>query len=336
MAGFHTTGRFVVCLSRPDVMPLHYGAGAMYKPFDQFHKALLAGLLDGLGRVDAEIEVPSQIQYVDAAFEPDEPMPQSAALGWLGRMAAAGACLFECFSEPPSVEDMHACVRKQLVVHQERQLAARREGQNRRPPVPRLWVLSAGRPEAVLHAYEARPMPDWPPGFWHMRPAEPVHLVVVRELPQEPETLLLRLFGRGPTLAQALRELETLAPDTPEQRVVLPVVVAFRRAISHNDLEEHDMNAFQQLMAVYADIIHEAQEKGVEQGIRKGRKEGRKEGQKEGLMKGERAVLVRLLTRRFGPLPREGLARIRRADLATLERWTDRVLTARTLAEVLD
>lgn len=291
----------------------------MYKPFDQLHKALLTAFLGRLGQVGAEREVPSQIQYIDTEFEPDERVTQGGALGWLGRMAEAGSCLFECYSDPPSIDDVDACVRKQLVVHQERKLAARRGGQHR-PAKPRLWIMSAGRPEAVLRAYEARPMPDWPLGFWHARPAARMHLVVVRELPDVRETLLLRLFGRGPTLAQALRELDALAPDALERRIALPLVVAFRKGISQNDMEDQDMQALQELMAVYADIVNEAQEKGLEQGRRQG----------------ERAVLVRLLTQRFGPLPRTAVARIRRANLATLERWTDRVLTAGSLDDVLD
>jgi hypothetical protein len=188
--------------------------------------------------------------------------------------------------------------------------------------------MSAGRPDAALHAYEARPMPDWPLGFLQARPAARMHLVLVHELPAVPETLLLRLFGRGPTLAQALRELEALAPDALERRVALPLVLAFRRGISQNDLEDQDMQAYQRLMAVYDEMINEAQEKGL--------KKGRREGLTEGLMEGERTVLVRQLTRRFGPLPRNAAARIRRADQATLERWTDRVLTAKTLDDVLD
>lgn len=45
-------------------------------------------------------------------------------------------------------------------------------------------------------------------------------------------------------------------------------------------------------------------------------------------------VLIRLLTRRFGDLSEDTLARIQRADLETIERWTDQVLTARSLDDV--
>ena len=56
------------------------------------------------------------------------------------------------------------------------------------------------------------------------------------------------------------------------------------------------------------------------------------QGQKEG----ERAMLLRLLRTRFGELPATAIARVESAEIAALERWGDRVLSAKTLAEVLD
>lgn len=69
------------------------------------------------------------------------------------------------------------------------------------------------------------------------------------------------------------------------------------------------------------------EERGEERGLQKGRQEG--------LLAGERAVLIRQLRRRFGEVPPAELARISAADAATLERWADRVLDARSLAEAL-
>ena len=48
----------------------------------------------------------------------------------------------------------------------------------------------------------------------------------------------------------------------------------------------------------------------------------------------EAHVLERLLVRRFGSLPESVVERLRAADLDALERWTDRILEARTLEEV--
>jgi hypothetical protein len=47
-------------------------------------------------------------------------------------------------------------------------------------------------------------------------------------------------------------------------------------------------------------------------------------------------LLLRLLRARFGELSATTLARIEAADLANLEQWSERVLRAQTLAEVLD
>lgn len=62
--------------------------------------------------------------------------------------------------------------------------------------------------------------------------------------------------------------------------------------------------------------------------------EGRREGRDQGLVEGQRAIVLRLLTRRFQPLPPEALARIEKADAATLETWADRLLSAESLDEV--
>jgi len=61
----------------------------------------------------------------------------------------------------------------------------------------------------------------------------------------------------------------------------------------------------------------------------------RAEGRVEGRVEGEANVLVRLLTRKFGPLPESTEAAIRAASLEQLDAWTDRVLDATSLDEVL-
>ena len=61
------------------------------------------------------------------------------------------------------------------------------------------------------------------------------------------------------------------------------------------------------------------------------RAQGRVEGQVEGRVE----ILLRLLDRRFGPLPQATLDRVRAATTADLERWADAILTAPTLDAVL-
>ena len=62
---------------------------------------------------------------------------------------------------------------------------------------------------------------------------------------------------------------------------------------------------------------------------------GRKEGRSEGRLEGEIAVLSRLLTRRFGPLPAWAEARLNAATEQNLADWADAILDAASLNDVL-
>lgn len=64
--------------------------------------------------------------------------------------------------------------------------------------------------------------------------------------------------------------------------------------------------------------------------------EGREEGREEGRAEGQRLTLERLLRLKFGPLPDDAERRLATADAAALARYTERVLTADTLAAVFD
>ena len=57
---------------------------------------------------------------------------------------------------------------------------------------------------------------------------------------------------------------------------------------------------------------------------------------KKYVAEGERVFLLRQLRTRFGDLPESAVARVESADVAVLEQWGERVLTAKTLADVLD
>lgn len=73
---------------------------------------------------------------------------------------------------------------------------------------------------------------------------------------------------------------------------------------------------------------------GRQEGRQEGRREGRREGKEEGIQDGERAVLIRQLTRRFGPLDEAILQRLNDADRTKLEAWADNILDAPTLEAV--
>ena len=53
-----------------------------------------------------------------------------------------------------------------------------------------------------------------------------------------------------------------------------------------------------------------------------------------GLRQGERKLLLRQPTLRFGTLPEDVVAQVRAAETTALDRWGDRVVTAATLADI--
>ena len=61
----------------------------------------------------------------------------------------------------------------------------------------------------------------------------------------------------------------------------------------------------------------------------------RQEGIQQGLQQGEAAVLIRQLRKKFGNLPDEQRQRIETADTETLLEWSERILTAESIDEVL-
>jgi hypothetical protein len=71
-----------------------------------------------------------------------------------------------------------------------------------------------------------------------------------------------------------------------------------------------------------------------ERGILKGMEKGIAEGLQKGRLLGEAALLERLLTRRFGPLPDDVRKLLDTATTGELETWGDRVLDATKLTEV--
>ena len=294
----------------------------VYQPFDQFAKNILREALRRACTSETEVEVLAATQKIDVYATPDPARAaERARMGLLGELAAQ-PCLFEPFHDTPTLRQVRRCLNKQHTWHHELERRARVAassvaGGGARPtvdevPFPVLAVISPGKPATVLDAYGC----EWvSPGVYHADWGLALRVVVLAELPATPETLLLRLLGRGRVCRQALAELAKLPVDAWERSVATPLLVHFQLGShEHPPHEEDDVSA--EIQAWFEDY----QRKIIE--------EGRKEG--------ERGILLRLLRSRFGELSAADVARVEAADGAELERWSERILRARTLAEVFD
>jgi hypothetical protein len=262
----------------------------------------------------------------------------------LGRMVGRGPCLLEPFSQAPGVFAVEDCVRKQLVLGYGRAMEARTaQPRRKRPARPHLWILAAGEPGRVLREYELRPMAGWPAGVWTRAPLDRLYVVVQPALPRVPETLLLRLLATGATFAGAIDDLLALPADDWSRVVSTPVLFAFRQKLPHDLSEAEAMRTKEKISVIYEEwerrVREEAErvgeQRGEQRGELRGEQRGELRGEQRGKEEGRRALLLALLGQRFGTLPEQARARIQAAGSEELERMGLRVLTARTLADVL-
>jgi flagellar biosynthesis/type III secretory pathway protein FliH len=81
--------------------------------------------------------------------------------------------------------------------------------------------------------------------------------------------------------------------------------------------------------------IQQGMQQGIQQGIQEGMQQGLQQGIQQGLQQGEARLLARQLQLKFGTLPPDVLQRLAEADEPTLLAWSERLLTANRLEDVL-
>jgi hypothetical protein len=287
--------------------------------FDQFSKQMVRAALEGHGSVETDAEVPAATRWIDLWFLPDgtrAPVPEY--LGWLARITS-GPSTLEFFHNTPGRDEITACLHK----HGEfRQALSRR---NTPPLLPTQWVISSGRPDGAIEGLGFRPATSWPSGIYEGAPLMWTQLVVVSELPVARDTLLLRLLGAGAVLKQAIAELEALPAEAPERTLALPILLRLRLAVPSDAAKQTSDD--QEFLMSTQDIVEIWRQEAIQEGVR--------QGVKEGLEQGERKLLLRQLRRRFGKqVDGEIERRLEGASAEQIEVWAERVLSARTLAEL--
>ena len=89
-------------------------------------------------------------------------------------------------------------------------------------------------------------------------------------------------------------------------------------------------------MTLYQAMVNRYVFPVIERHKAQGRAEGLVEGMEQGRVDGERALLERLLLRRFGSLSPEVAAKVDDASAADIEDWAEKVLDADTLEDVFN
>jgi hypothetical protein len=95
-----------------------------------------------------------------------------------------------------------------------------------------------------------------------------------------------------------------------------------------------NLDEFQEVQSMLAERVIEWTEEWKRQGLEQGRQEGLRQGWQERRQESEATMLLRLLERRCGFLDEMSRRWIQAANAETLLDWGDRLLTARSLADV--
>jgi hypothetical protein len=146
---------------------------------------------------------------------------------------------------------------------------------------------------------------------YFLPPLQRTAIIAINQLPVNPQTLWLRLLGKGKTQNQAVGELLKLPLGNNYRQNVIELLVSWRVSVEiQNILEEEDREVFMTLSQTYLEwkeavrrqARQEALEEGRQEGRQEGLEEGRQEGLEEGLQEARRGMIENLLQVRFGQL----------------------------------
>ncbi len=291
---------------------------------DQFAKDYLEELLKDYGEVKASEKVSGEIKEIDVFFTPAKQQNSNLQiLGLLGRFAENPA-IIEPFRNPASSDEICDCILKLLEV----KALLRREAKANKTKlqdseIPKLWVLTPTISETRLSSFGTIQKQGWLSGVHFLPEALRTAIVAVHQLPSTPETLWLRLLGRGSVQSQAIIELQALPLNHPYQKATLELVYNLRENLRVNqELEADDRELIMRLEPLYQRDRERAKEEGIQQ------------GRQEGIQQGEQDLILRLLNRRIGEIDASLIKQIKGLSIEKLENLGEALLDFSSIADL--
>jgi len=260
---------------------------------DRFAKEYLEELLSPVGTVNIGSDVTSEVREIDVYFTPNAAVPEYIeSLGLLGRLANSTA-IFEPFRNPVSVSEVISCLSKLWDVRGKLERQARRENTGlNETELPKLWILTPTASELLLNGFRAQlDEPQWMPGIYFLGEYLRSAIVVIHQLPEIPETLWLRILGKGKVQQRAVAELSGLATDNPLRTNALELLYRLQSNLVA-DLEQEIETEDRELIMTIAPLFQEQ--------LQAAQQQGKKEQQ--------RLILENFLRGRFGELDQRMIA----------------------------
>lgn len=237
-------------------------------PHDHFAKAYLEELLSPIGQVTPNLPIKAETRYADIWFVPESvEESERAYLGLLGKLTTT-PCLIEPFRNPADEDQILDCVGKLISLRRELLRKANREKRTIPPEfMPRLWILVPSASVELRREFGAnRRKRNWESGIYHHPNAYRTGLIVLHQLPQTPDTLWLRILGRGRSQKKAIQEFNALPDDHRMKEIVLELLTEWRTMIElRRNLTEDEEELFMNLSPIYLQRRQEWREEGREE-----------------------------------------------------------------------
>ncbi len=270
---------------------------------DQFAKQYLTELLTPYGQVETSKDITAEVRQIDLLFIPDpQPSQSLEKLGLLGRMATNYA-IFEPFRNPVSRSEIRSCIGKLFDIHADLERQAKRnETRINETELAQLWIFTPTASVDILESFNGTlDETNWGKGIYFLSTGLKTVVVVIHQLPSTPETLFLRVLGRGKVQRQAVEELEALANNSPFLGDIIELVHNLIAVLSARQRQEHDIDQDDQELIMKLSQMYQQQ---LEEIKKQERQEGLQEGEKRGLDRGiereRRAMIESILQVRFG------------------------------------
>ncbi|MEG4420013.1 flagellar assembly protein H [Microcoleus sp. LAD1_D5] len=237
---------------------------------DRFAKEYLEELLSPAGIVDIGRDVTSEVREIDVYFTPNAAVPEYIeSLGLLGRLANSAA-LFEAFRNPVSVSEVISCLSKLWDVRGKLERQSRRENTAfNESELPKLWILTPTASESLVNGFRAQPdEPNWMPGIYFLGEYLRSAIVVIHQLPEIPETLWLRILGKGKVQQRAVTQLSALSTDNPLRINALELLYRLQSnlvADLEQEIETEDRELIMTIAPLFQEQLQAAQQQGKEE-----------------------------------------------------------------------
>jgi Domain of unknown function (DUF4351) len=302
-------------------------------PHDEFATNFLDSLLSPLGTVEVSQQISSEVRYADVYFTPQPNVAKTADLGLLAKLAT-NAVVFEPFRNSVKMPQIRACMSKLFDLHQALGKEAKKEKQPElaEDNLPILWILTPTLSAPILAGFGAKlDLENWGEGVYWMSAHLKTGIIVLHQLPKTPETLWLRILGKGRVQEQAIQEVAALPAQHPQRDNVLDLLGNLKVILEAKaNIEPEEQELIMQLSPLYLEKIRAAELVGEQRGEVKGKAEGNTQGRVEEA----RRLAIRLLTRKLGTVGSPLLEKIQALPLEQVELLGEDLLDFTSIANL--